>query len=159
MCVCSSGNKYGQHALYVTSCAVRCEVSEVKSLLNQNIASSHVYSGCRMAVCPLKNTHWAKWNLHTVENKKKAPSQLACIKIPHRPSSFFRDLFLLFLFLIESIFFLALFWRGITEDLQGKVVLTSSVPFLTWLNLLFCLLHSCLEPVSCVSVNLMFSLQ
>lgn len=82
----------------------------------QNKASSHVYSGFRVAVWPNEpNETFTQWKIET------APSQLACIKIPHRPSSFSQTYFflLLFLLLIELIFPQP-FWRGITEDfLEG----------------------------------------
>lgn len=109
------------------------EVSEASLYWTQNIASSHVYSGFRMAVCPLKNTHWAKWNLHTVENRKKLPPSWHVLKSHIVLVLSFETYFSLFLLLIESNFPRPCYDAGLQRTSYGvRLFLTSSVPLWLW---------------------------
>lgn len=98
--------------------AVIYEVSDACLYWTRNIASSHVYSDLEWL--------FALWKTPTEPNAQwkieKAASQLACIKIPHCPSSSSENLF--FVVFVAN-------WVDFSLSL-GEDVLTSSVPLWLW---------------------------
>lgn len=145
-------NICGQHVLPVTSRILGGMLSDGKyqrPVLNpkHSIASFFIYSGLRMTVCPLKKTPNDPNETFTQWKTEKASSQLACITIPHHPSSFSQTYFLLLLLLIEWIFPWPYFDVGLRRT-SYRVSLFWPVLFLcdfgkctrqVWLSLLFCL--------------------